>query len=94
MDSKGDVAVTGGAYNGTSWDYYTAKYASANGKLIWEKLYNGPSHLQDFVAAMAVDFLARNRLTDRPCRFDVVAIDLLQGGQPRITVIPFAFDAP
>ena len=27
------------------------------------------------LASMAVDFLARNRLMDRPCRFDVVAID-------------------
>ena len=45
------------------------------------------------VVAMAVDYLARNRLTDRPCRFDVVAIDVLEGGAPRITVIPSAFDA-
>ena len=45
------------------------------------------------VAAMAVDYLARNRMIDRPCRFDVVAIDLLEGGEPRITVIPSAFDA-
>src|SRR5215831_9408492 len=27
------------------------------------------------VAAMAVDYLARRRLSHRPCRFDVVAID-------------------
>ena len=27
------------------------------------------------VISMAVDYLARNRLTARPCRFDVVAID-------------------
>ena len=27
------------------------------------------------IASMAVDYLARNRLTKRPCRFDVVAID-------------------
>ena len=45
------------------------------------------------VAAMAVDYLARNGLSDRPCRFDVVAIDLLERGAPRITVIPSAFDA-
>ena len=45
------------------------------------------------VAAMAVDYLARNRLTDCPCRFDVVAIDLLERGAPRITVIKSAFDA-
>jgi len=28
------------------------------------------------VAAMAVDYLARHRLHDTPCRFDVVAIDV------------------
>jgi putative endonuclease len=44
------------------------------------------------VVAMAVDYLARNRLTDRPCRFDVVAIDI-ERGAPRVTVIPSAFDA-
>jgi len=27
------------------------------------------------VISMAVDYLARNRLTTQPCRFDVVAID-------------------
>jgi putative endonuclease len=27
------------------------------------------------VISMAVDYLARNRLTTKPCRFDVVAID-------------------
>jgi putative endonuclease len=44
------------------------------------------------VAAMAVDYLARNRISDRPCRFDVVAIDHIERGEPRITVIPSAFD--
>jgi len=41
---------------------------------------------------MAVDYLARHRLHDRPCRFDVVAIDI-EGGQPRIQVYAHAFDA-
>jgi putative endonuclease len=44
------------------------------------------------VAAMAVDYLARHRLHDCPCRFDVVAIDIDSTG-PRITVYPNAFDA-
>lgn len=47
---------------------------------------------QKRIVAMAVDYLARNRLTDRPCRFDVVAIDILEGAAPRITVIHSAFD--
>ena len=41
---------------------------------------------------MAVDYLARHRLHDRPCRFDVVAIDM-NGGRPRIQVYAHAFDA-
>lgn len=44
------------------------------------------------VVRMAVDYLARHNLHDRPIRFDVVAIDVVQG-QPQVTVIPAAFDA-
>jgi putative endonuclease len=43
------------------------------------------------IAAMAVDYLARRRLQECPCRFDVVAIDYDSTG-PRITVYPNAFD--
>ncbi len=45
------------------------------------------------VTAMAVEYLARHRLTNRPCRFDVVAIDDALGPQPAIVVYPNAFDA-
>jgi putative endonuclease len=44
------------------------------------------------VAKMAVDFLSRHRLHDRPCRFDVVAVDV-SGRSPRVEVYPGAFDA-
>ncbi len=43
------------------------------------------------LASMAVDFLARNRLMDRPCRFDVVAIDGI-GPSQTITVYRSAFE--
>lgn len=43
------------------------------------------------LTAMAVDYLARNRLTDRPCRFDVVAIMRRESGTPAIEVFPNAF---
>ena len=43
------------------------------------------------LASMAVDFLARKRLMDRPCRFDVVAIDG-DGADRTITVYCSAFD--
>ena len=44
------------------------------------------------IARMAVDFLARYRLHDRPCRFDVVAVDL-SGTIPGVDVYTHAFDA-
>jgi putative endonuclease len=44
------------------------------------------------VAAMAVEYLARHDITDRPCRFDVVAIDAALSDAPVITVYPDAFD--
>ena len=44
------------------------------------------------LVSMAADYLARNRLTDVPCRFDVVAIDGT-GESAAITVYPNAFDA-
>jgi putative endonuclease len=46
------------------------------------------------VAAMAVEYLARNHVVNRPCRFDVVAVDAALSDQPEITVYPAAFDAP
>jgi putative endonuclease len=49
------------------------------------------THKQRRLAAMATDYLARNRLTERPCRFDVVAIDGL-GESMEITVYPCAFE--
>jgi putative endonuclease len=45
------------------------------------------------LASMAVDYLARQKLTNVPCRFDVVAIDEAGGPHPVITVFPNAFDA-
>ena len=44
------------------------------------------------VVAMAVDYLARNRLTACPCRFDVVAIDGA-GAAAVLTVYRGAFSA-
>ena len=45
------------------------------------------------LVAMAVDYLARNDLDRRPCRFDVVAIDDAETDQPIITVFRSAFDS-
>jgi putative endonuclease len=43
------------------------------------------------IAKMAVDFLSRHRLHDRPCRFDVVAIDV-SGATTAVDVYTHAFD--
>ena len=47
---------------------------------------------QQRIVRMAIDFLSRRRLQDRPCRFDVVTVDFA-AGQPRIEVYPHAFTA-
>jgi putative endonuclease len=44
------------------------------------------------VISMAVDYLARNRLTTKPCRFDVVAIDGV-GADAVLTYYRGAFEA-
>jgi putative endonuclease len=48
------------------------------------------AYKQRRIVKMAVDYLARHRLTACPCRFDVVAIDF-DCGEPVITVYPNAF---
>ena len=45
------------------------------------------------VAHMAVDYIARNDLHDRPCRFDVVVVTMTNGAASA-EVYPHAFDAP
>jgi putative endonuclease len=45
------------------------------------------------IAQMAVDYLSRHKLHDRPCRFDVVTVDMKECG-PEIVVYTHAFDAP
>ena len=56
VDGAGNVVVTGAtSYGRGSMDYYTAKYAAADGHLIWEQYYDGPSHGTDIAQAVAVD---------------------------------------
>lgn len=45
------------------------------------------------VAQMAVDYLSKHNLHDRPCRFDVVTVDMKDSG-PEVVVYEHAFDAP
>jgi putative endonuclease len=44
------------------------------------------------MAAMAVDYMARRGLLDRPCRFDVVTVEI-DDGRVRVEVYPHAFEA-
>ena len=44
------------------------------------------------LAAVALDYLARNRLTEAACRFDVVSVEI-RDGAPVIEVYENAFDA-
>ena len=58
VDGSGNVVVTGSSVSGApaqDFDYYTAKYAAADGALLWEKRYNGPANGDDRARAVAVD---------------------------------------
>lgn len=44
------------------------------------------------IGQMAIDYVARQRLHECPCRFDVVVVELA-GGQPHIDVFRHAFEA-
>ena len=56
VDASGNVVVTGFSYGlSSSFDYYTAKYAAADGALLWEKRYNGPTNGDDIAKGVAVD---------------------------------------
>jgi putative endonuclease len=44
------------------------------------------------VSLMAIDYIARRRLDGRPCRFDVVTVEMTDG-KPTIEVFRGAFDA-
>ena len=45
------------------------------------------------IALMAVDYVARHRLENRPCRFDVVTVDVVEGKPPRVEIYTHAFEA-
>jgi uncharacterized delta-60 repeat protein len=55
VDSAGNVAVVGESENGTNNDYYTAKYAAADGTLLWEQRYNSPAKGQDVASRIVFD---------------------------------------
>ena len=44
------------------------------------------------VTLMAMDYIARHRLENTPCRFDVVTVDFV-AGEPRIEIYTNAFES-
>jgi hypothetical protein len=69
------VVVTGGSARDSEGDYpmayYTAKYAAADGALIWEQRYNGPGNGTD---------IARTAVVERSGDVAVSGISLGSGG--------------
>src|SRR5262249_17301720 len=52
----GNAVVTGYSMNlPNGRDYYTAKYAAADGSLLWEQRYDGPVHLNDTATGVGID---------------------------------------
>jgi putative endonuclease len=45
------------------------------------------------ITSMAIDYLSRHDLHNRPSRFDVVTIDM-RDGEARVEVYPHAFESP
>jgi hypothetical protein len=55
VDERGSVYVTGTSYGvGTARDYATLKY-SPDGRLIWERRYNGTGNSNDYAHSLAID---------------------------------------
>ena len=50
----GSSATGGKESTGFIHDYYTAKYAAADGALLWEMRYNGPANGDDYPSSLAL----------------------------------------
>ena len=55
VDNSGNVVVAGKSANSENDDLYLAKYNSADGAILWEKLYNSPENDNDFARDLQVD---------------------------------------
>ncbi len=56
VDSAGNVFITGRSTGATTdGDYYSAKYAAADGRLLWERRYNSAANGSDERLGLALD---------------------------------------
>lgn len=55
MDSRGNVFVTGHAINGSSKEFYTAKYDALDGRKLWEAKVSGGGTSEYIANALAID---------------------------------------
>lgn len=67
VDGSGNVVIAAASFNGTNHDYYTAKYAAADGALLWERRYNSPANNDDQPNAVAADGLGNVVVTGYCC---------------------------
>ena len=63
LDATGNAVVTGQSFNAVNSDFYTAKYAAADGALLWESRYNGPANSFDVGRGVAVDAAGKVAIT-------------------------------
>jgi hypothetical protein len=60
LDADGNAVITANSYRETNFDYYTAKYAAADGTVVWERRYDSSIHQNDFVAYSRPIAVGRN----------------------------------
>ncbi|MFZ5861605.1 MAG: YraN family protein [Nitrospirota bacterium] len=79
------------AYDGDTLVFVEVKARRAAG--FGEPAYAVDHRKQERLVRLAERYLARRRLGEPPCRFDVVLIDERETRAPRVEVIANAFDA-
>lgn len=55
VDSGGNVAVAGYSRTGSNQCWYVARYAGANGGVVWEKTFDGPDNKDDQAFGVAMN---------------------------------------
>jgi hypothetical protein len=55
LDAQNNLIVTGTSWNGPIQDAYTAKYAAADGAILWDRRYNEPRNSSQEPAAVVLD---------------------------------------